>query len=347
MRTEIFDFHLPEYLIAQTPSAPRDSSRCFVVQRATGETSHIHFRDIPRYLNSGDVLIRNISKVIPARIMTIKEKTTTAIEVLLLERKENATWQCLLKPGKKVRTGTILIANADQRTPLCVRTINDDGTYDLEFLVENDAIMETLNAIGEIPLPPYISTRTTTTNEDYQTVYAQTAGSAAAPTAGLHFTERLITALNHQGVIIDNITLHVGLGTFKPIKTENIEDHIIHTEHFTISKNTWETIARAKREGRRVIAVGTTSARVLEECGERTPTFDASGTYTASTNIYITPTHQWMIVDGLITNFHIPKSSLVVLVASLLGVKQLLQYYEEAINRGYRFYSFGDAMFIL
>ncbi|MDO4281049.1 MAG: tRNA preQ1(34) S-adenosylmethionine ribosyltransferase-isomerase QueA [Peptococcaceae bacterium] len=340
MKTSDFDYELPEELIAQHPVAQRDQSRLLVMDKNTGALSHHVFRDIVNYLHAGDVLVLNKTKVIPARIFGIKEGGSAKIEVLLLKRDENLpnTWEVLVHPGKRAKVGTTvvfgdgllrgeIIANTSAGRKI---TFHFDGVFE-----------EILDKLGTMPLPPYIHEQLEDQSR-YQTVYAKVDGSAAAPTAGLHFTEALLDELRDKGVEIEEVLLHVGLGTFKPVDEENIEDHEMHSEYYDISEETAARINQAKAEGRRIISVGTTSTRALESAAEDGKLVAGSGW----TTIFIYPGYQWQIVDGLITNFHLPKSTLMMLVSALSDREKILHAYNEAVKERYRFFSFGDAMFI-
>lgn len=341
MKTSDFDYDLPEELIAQHPAAQRDHSRLLVMDKHTGAIEHRVFKDIVDYLHAGDVLVLNNTKVIPARIFGTKEGGTAKIEVLLLKRDETLpnTWEVLVHPGKRAKVGTVIdfgegrlkaevIANTSAGRKV---TFHFDGIFE-----------EILEELGTMPLPPYIHEQLEDQNR-YQTVYAKVDGSAAAPTAGLHFTQELLETLREKGVEIEEVLLHVGLGTFKPVSEEEIEDHEMHSEYFEISEETAARINRAKEEGRRIISVGTTSTRALESAAsEDGKLLPGSGW----TNIFIYPGYQWKIVDGLITNFHLPKSTLMMLVSALSERTLILHAYEEAVAERYRFFSFGDAMFI-
>lgn len=341
MKTSDFDYELPEELIAQHPAAQRDHSRLLVMNKYTGATEHRVFKDIVEYLHAGDVLVLNNTKVIPARIFGIKEGGTAKIEVLLLKRDETLpnTWEVLVHPGKRAKVGTVI----DFGEGKLKAEVIDNTSAGRKVTFHFDGIFEeVLEELGTMPLPPYIHEQLEDQNR-YQTVYAKIDGSAAAPTAGLHFTEALLDELRRKGVEIEEVLLHVGLGTFKPVSEEEIEDHEMHSEYYEISEETAERINRAKKEGRRIISVGTTSTRALESAasddGQLIP---GSGW----TQIFIYPGYRWKIVDGLITNFHLPKSTLMMLVSALSKRELILAAYNEAVAQRYRFFSFGDAMFI-
>lgn len=340
MKTSDFDYELPEELIAQHPAAQRDDSRLLVMDKYTGTVEHRVFRDIVNYLHAGDVLVLNNTKVIPARIFGVKEGGTAKIEVLLLKRDDDLpnTWEVLVHPGKRAKVGTVIdfgegrlkgevIANTSAGRKV---TFHFDGIFE-----------EILEELGTMPLPPYIHEQLEDQNR-YQTVYAKVDGSAAAPTAGLHFTTELLETLRQNGIEIEEVLLHVGLGTFKPVSEEDIEDHEMHSEYYEISQETADRINKAKAEGRRIISVGTTSTRALESAAKDGRLQAGSGW----TNIFIYPGYKWQIIDGLITNFHLPKSTLMMLVSALSTREHILAAYKEAVAQRYRFFSFGDAMFI-
>lgn len=340
MKTSDFDYELPEELIAQHPAAQRDHSRLLVMDKYTGAVEHRVFRDIVDYLHAGDVLVLNNTKVIPARIFGVKEGGTAKIEVLLLKRDDDLpnTWEVLVHPGKRAKVGTVIdfgegrlkgevIANTSAGRKV---TFHFDGIFE-----------EILEELGTMPLPPYIHEQLEDQNR-YQTVYAKVDGSAAAPTAGLHFTTELLETLRQNGIEIEEVLLHVGLGTFKPVSEEDIEDHEMHSEYYEISQETADRINKAKAEGRRIISVGTTSTRALESAAKDGRLQAGSGW----TNIFIYPGYKWQIIDGLITNFHLPKSTLMMLVSALSTREHILAAYKEAVAQCYRFFSFGDAMFI-
>lgn len=340
MKTSDFDYELPEELIAQHPAAQRDHSRLLVMDKYTGAIEHRVFRDIVNYLHAGDVLVLNNTKVIPARIFGVKEGGTAKIEVLLLKRDDDLpnTWEVLVHPGKRAKVGTVIdfgegrlkgevIANTSAGRKV---TFHFDGIFE-----------EILEELGTMPLPPYIHEQLEDQNR-YQTVYAKVDGSAAAPTAGLHFTTELLETLRQNGIEIEEVLLHVGLGTFKPVSEEDIEDHEMHSEYYEISQGTADRINKAKAEGRRIISVGTTSTRALESAAKDGRLQAGSGW----TNIFIYPGYKWQIIDGLITNFHLPKSTLMMLVSALSTREHILAAYKEAVAQRYRFFSFGDAMFI-
>ena len=340
MTVNDFDYQLPEGLIAQTPLERRDHSRLLVLHRNTGEMEHKHFYDIVDYLNEGDLLVINDSKVIPARIYGKREGTGGAVEVLLLKALEENVWEVLVKPGRKARVGQKLDFNGIMTGE--VLELWEDGKRKIRFSHNGSSIYEVLDQIGKMPLPPYI-TEELKEQGRYQTVYARELGSAAAPTAGLHFTQELLEKLKAKGVEVATVTLHVGLGTFRPVKVTEISDHIMHSEYFSIPKETIEKITSAKAAGKLVISVGTTATRTLESG------FDINGKCvqpSGDTSIFIYPGYQFKVVDALITNFHLPKSTLMMLVSALAGRDQIMEAYAEAVKQEYRFFSFGDAMFI-
>lgn len=335
-----FNYDLPEELIAQDPLEDRSSSRLMVLHKDTGRIGHKIFRDIIDYLNPGDCLVINDTKVIPARLMGIKEDTGAAIEVLLLKRNADDVWECLVKPGKKARTGARIVFGEGLLVGEIVDVI-EDGNRMIKFHYEG-IFEEILDKLGQMPLPPYITHKLQDKNR-YQTVYARNEGSAAAPTAGLHFTKELLEKIKEKGVNVVSITLHVGLGTFRPVKVDKIEEHHMHTETFNISKEAADTINRARAAGGRVIAVGTTSCRTLESAATDDGTIPARS---GDTDIFIYPGYKFKAIDCLITNFHLPESTLIMLVSALAGRDNIMNAYETAVKERYRFFSFGDAMFI-
>lgn len=335
-----FNYDLPEELIAQDPLEDRSSSRLMVLHKDTGRIEHKIFRDIIDYLNPGDCLVINDTKVIPARLMGIKEDTGAAIEVLLLKRNADDVWECLVKPGKKARIGARIIFGEGLLVGEIVDVI-EDGNRMIKFHYEG-IFEEILDKLGQMPLPPYITHKLKDKNR-YQTVYARNEGSAAAPTAGLHFTKELLEKIKEKGVNVVSITLHVGLGTFRPVKVDKIEEHHMHTETFNISKEAADTINRARAAGGRVIAVGTTSCRTLESAAADDGTIPARS---GDTDIFIYPGYKFKAIDCLITNFHLPESTLIMLVSALAGRDNIMNAYETAVKERYRFFSFGDAMFI-
>ena len=340
MKTSDFDYYLPEELIAQTPVEPRDSSRLLVYDRNSGEVYHKHFYDLPQFLKKGDVLVRNNTKVLPARMFGYTVKGGK-VEILLLKRFNLTDWEVLVKPGRKARTGTVLTVSEELTAE--VIGINDDvGSRTVRFTF-NGVFEDVISRVGEMPLPPYI-TKKLEDGTRYQTVYAKMDGSAAAPTAGLHFTDRLLGEIKDKGVEIVDILLHVGLGTFRPVKADDVKDHRMHSEYYEITESAAERINLAKKEGRRIIAVGTTSVRTLESAADENGFVKAQK---GNTEIFIYPPYKFKCVDSLITNFHLPKSTLVMLVASMTGREKILELYNLAVENRYRFFSFGDSMLVL
>lgn len=340
MNVKDYDYDLPEELIAQDPLEDRSSSRLMVLDRQTGDVEHRHFTDILEYLHPGDCLVINNTKVIPARLFGVKEDTQAKIEVLLLKRKENDIWETLVKPGKKAKPGTKLVFGNGLLTAEVVDVV-EEGNRLIQF--HYDGIFEEiLDQLGQMPLPPYITHQLKDKNR-YQTVYAKYDGSAAAPTAGLHFTKELLQKVKDMGVDIAEVTLHVGLGTFRPVKVENVLDHHMHSEFYMVSQEAADKINRAKESGHRVIAVGTTSTRTLEAAADENGRLHETSGWT---EIFIYPGYQFKVIDALITNFHLPQSTLVMLVSALAGREHVLHAYEIAVKEKYRFFSFGDAMLI-
>ena len=339
MRKEDFYFDLPEELIAQDPLEDRSSSKLLVLDKETGKTEHHVFKEIVDYLEEGDCLVLNDTKVLPARLIGAKVGTDAKIEVLLLKRKENDVWETLVKPGKKAKPGT-KISFGDGLLVGEVVDIVEEGNRLIKFQY-NGIFEEVLDQLGEMPLPPYITHHLEDKNR-YQTVYATHTGSAAAPTAGLHFTPELLQQIEEKGVKIARVTLHVGLGTFRPVKVENILEHHMHSEFYQIEEEAAQTINKAKDSGHRVICVGTTSCRTIESAAENGRLRATSGW----TDIFIYPGYEFKILDCLITNFHLPESTLIMLVSALAGREHVLDAYAEAVKERYRFFSFGDAMFI-
>lgn len=339
MNLKDFDFYLPEELIAQHPMEKRDMSRLLVLDKKTGELEHRIFKDILEYLNEGDCLVLNDTKVIPARLMGEKEGSGGKIEFVLLKRIEQDDWEVILRPGKKAKPGARFVFGNGILTAEIIEIL-DEGNRRVRFFYDG-VFEQILDKVGMMPLPPYITEKL----EDkarYQTVYAKYNGSAAAPTAGLHFTNELLEQIRAKGVYIAYVTLHVGLGTFRPVKVTNIEEHIMHSESYTISQHTCDIINETKKRGNNVIAVGTTSCRVLETAGKSGDLSEQSG----NTDIFIYPGYQFKIIDKLITNFHLPESTLIMLVSALAGRDNVLNAYNTAVKERYRFFSFGDAMFI-
>ncbi len=335
-----FYFDLPKELIAQDPLEERSSSRLLVLDKKSGKTEHHVFKDILQYLQPGDCLVLNNTKVIPARLLGQKADTGAAVEVLLLKRKDNDTWETLVKPGKKCKPGTSLVFGDGLLHAEVLETL-EEGNRLVHFIYEG-IFEEILDKLGEMPLPPYITHKLQDKNR-YQTVYAKYEGSAAAPTAGLHFTKELLEEIEAKGVEIAYVTLHVGLGTFRPVKADNILEHHMHEEFYQITGEAAEKINAAKKNGKRIVCVGTTSCRTVESAaGEDGLVQEGCG----STEIFIYPGYRFKALDALITNFHLPESTLVMLVSALAGREQVLDAYKEAISEKYRFFSFGDAMFI-
>ncbi len=340
MRVEDFDYELPEELIAQTPLEKRDESRLLVLDKNTGEVEHKHFYDIIDYLEKGDTLVLNDSKVLPARLIGIKEETNAVIEILLLKNLSGDEWECLVKPARRIKVGTIVSFGEGKLKAKCTKEF-DEGIRHFELIYEG-ILLEILEELGTMPLPPYIHEKLEDQSR-YQTVYAREVGSAAAPTAGLHFTKELLKRIEDKGVNIAYVTLHVGLGTFRPVSVEKVEEHEMHKEFYTMSGEVANLLNETKKKGKRIIAVGTTSTRTLETIANKYNEFrECSGW----TDIFIYPGYKWMAIDALITNFHLPKSTLVMLVSSLAGKDNILNAYKIAIDNKYRFFSFGDAMFI-
>lgn len=341
MDVKDFYYDLPQELIAQDPLGDRSSSRLMVLDKITGEVEHRHFKDITEYLRPGDCLVINNTKVIPARLYGVKEGTEAKIEILLLKRKENDIWETLVKPGKKCKIGTKIVFGEGILTGEVVDIV-EEGNRLIQFHYEG-IFEEILDRLGQMPLPPYITHQLQDKNR-YQTVYAKYDGSAAAPTAGLHFTPELLQQVRDMGVEIAEVTLHVGLGTFRPVKETDVLKHHMHSEFYKIEQSEADKINKAKKEGHRVIAVGTTSTRTLESAA------DENGFLTEKsgwTEIFIYPGYQFKVIDALITNFHLPESTLVMLVSALAGREHVLAAYETAVEEKYRFFSFGDAMFIV
>ncbi len=340
MNTSDFWYELPEELIAQTPLGQRDASRMLHLDRVTGEIEHRHFTDILDYLRPGDCLILNDTRVLPARIYGVKEETGAVVEFLLLKQRELDLWECLCKPGKRAKPGTVF-SFGDGRLTGTVTDITDDGGRVVRFSYDGNfyAILE---EIGQMPLPPYIHEKLED-QERYQTVYSNELGSAAAPTAGLHFTPELLKKVEDMGVAIGKVTLHVGLGTFRPVKVDNIEEHKMHSEHYWMPKETADLINRTKENGGRVIAVGTTSCRTLESVATKLGHIAEDEDWTS---IFIYPGYEFKAMDGLITNFHLPESTLIMLVSAFAGYDYTMNAYAEAVKERYRFFSFGDSMMI-
>lgn len=340
MKTSDFYYDLPEELIAQDPLADRSASRLLHLDRETGEIQHTDFKHITRYLNPGDCLVINDTKVIPARLYGSKVGTDAGIEILLLKRKGDNVWETLVKPGKKAKPGTVISFGDGLLTGEVIDVV-EEGNRLIRFHYEG-IFEEILDKLGEMPLPPYITHKLEDKNR-YQTVYAKNEGSAAAPTAGLHFTEELLEEIRQMGVNIAHVTLHVGLGTFRPVKVDDVEKHHMHSEFYVVEEDQAKLINDTKKNGGRIISVGTTSCRTLESAADEDGNLQAKSGWT---EIFIYPGYQFKIIDGLITNFHLPESTLLMLVSALAGKENIMKAYEEAVRERYRFFSFGDAMFI-
>lgn len=341
MKKSDFYYDLPDELIAQTPVEPRNSSRLMKIDRETGEINHAHFYNLCSFLKKGDLLVLNDSRVLPARLYGVKTENGTPIEFLLLEQKSDKVWEIICRPGKKAKAGTeFTFGNGKLRA--VIKEVKDDGNRIAEFFCE-DNFFAVLDEIGQMPLPPYI-TKKLEDKERYQTVYSKELGSAAAPTAGLHFTKEMLEEIKIAGIDIAYVTLHVGLGTFRPVKEDNILDHKMHSEHYMLSQETADKINRTKAAGGRVIAVGTTACRTLESVSLENGLVRESHGYT---DIFIYPGYKFQLIDGLITNFHLPESTLIMLVSAFLGYDKTMNAYKTAVAEKYRFFSFGDAMAIL
>ena len=340
MRLEEFDYNLPEELIAQTPIKQRDASRLMVLDKKNGEICHKHFYDIIDYLNKGDTLVLNDTKVLPARLIGEKVSTKAVIEVLLLKNKEGDTWECLVKPARRIHVGDV-VSFGDGLLKLTCIDVKDEGIRVFEASFKG-IFYELLDKLGTMPLPPYIHKKLED-KDRYQTVYAKETGSAAAPTAGLHFTEELLERIKEKGINIVYLTLHVGLGTFRPVKVEDVTKHKMHSEFYSLSKSVADILNKTRENGKRIIAVGTTSTRTLETIYQKFGTFKEDSGFT---DIFIYPGKEVKSIDGLITNFHLPKSTLIMLVSAIAGKDNILNAYNIAVKDKYRFFSFGDAMFI-
>ena len=340
MKTKDFDYYLPEELIAQTPLEKRDESRLMCLDKETGELSHHHFYELPDFLNPGDCLILNNSRVLPARLVGQRLPGGGICEVLLLNDRGDKVWECLVRPGRKLRKGTKLTFGNGELTAEIVEQLEEGGRL-IRFNYEG-IFLETLERLGKMPLPPYIKEELQD-QERYQTVYSKVLGSAAAPTAGLHFTPELLDTIRQKGVEIGYVTLHVGLGTFRPVKEDTIEEHPMHSEYCTIPQETADLINETRANGGRCICVGTTSCRTLESWAAEDGHMEAKSGWT---DIYIYPGYRFKVMDGLVTNFHLPESTLIMLVSAFAGREHVLAAYEEAVREKYRFFSFGDAMFI-
>lgn len=340
IKTDDFDYYLPSELIAQTPAVPRDSSRLLVYDRTNDKIYHKHFKDVKEFLKKGDVLVRNNTKVLPAR-MYAYTANGGKVEVLLLKRFDLTEWEVLVKPGKKAKPGSKLVISEELSLEV-LSVIQESGSRRVKFIYDG-VFEDIISRIGEMPLPPYITEKLKDQSR-YQTVYAKTDGSAAAPTAGLHFTQELLSEISDMGVEIVDVLLHVGLGTFRPVKVENITEHHMHSEYYEIDEKAAEAINRAKKEGRRIIAVGTTSVRTLESAADENGFVKPTK---ANTEIFIYPPYKFKCVDGLITNFHLPKSTLLMLISAFATREKILDIYDVAVKEKYRFFSFGDACLFL
>ena len=339
MKTDDFDYYLPEELIAQTPLEKRDSSKLLVLDKNTGEIIHEKFSNIINYLNKGDVLVLNDTKVMPARIIGTKKDTGAVIELLMLKEISKDEWEVLSKPAKRVKIGTII--KFSDKLEACCTGIKEEGIRVFKFKYSG-IFYEILDELGEMPLPPYIHEKLKD-KDRYQTVYAKNIGSAAAPTAGLHFTNELITRIKEKGILIEYITLHVGLGTFRPVSVDDVTNHKMHSEFYSMSSDTAKILNEAKKKGNRIISVGTTSTRTLETIMNL---YDEFKECSGWTDIFIYPGYKFKAINSLITNFHLPKSTLVMLVSALAGKENIMNAYKQAIENKYRFFSFGDSMFI-
>jgi len=340
MKVEDFDYNLPEELIAQTPLKVRDSSRLLVLNKKTGAVEHKKFHDIIDYLKPGDTLVLNDTKVLPARLIGVKEETNAVIEILLLKNLEKDNWECLVKPARRIKVGTIVSFGEGKLKAECIKEL-DEGIRHFK-LIYDGILLEILEELGTMPLPPYIHEKLEDQSR-YQTVYAKEVGSAAAPTAGLHFTKELLEEIKNKGINIAFITLHVGLGTFRPVSVEKIEDHEMHSEYYQMTKEVADLLNETRKNNHKIIAVGTTSTRTLETIMNKYNEFrECSGW----TDIFIYPGYEFKGIDNLITNFHLPKSTLVMLVSALAGRENILNAYKIAVDEKYRFFSFGDAMYI-
>ena len=344
MHINDFDYELPQELIAQTPAEKRDFSRLMVVHRNSGEVEHKHFYDILDYLKAGDCLVLNNSKVLPARLYGRKEGTDANIEFLLIKRIEGDTWETMVRPGKRLKPGDAVSFSDDKLFRAVVKDYGEDGTRIVEFEYEG-IFLERLEELGKMPLPPYIERDNNSEDKDrYQTVYAKNEGSVAAPTAGLHFTPELLEKAKAKGVKLAYVTLHVGIGTFRPVKVENIEDHKMHSEHYHLPKETADLINETHKNGKRVIAVGTTSCRTLESVATYNGEIAEADGWTS---IFIYPGYEFKCIDALLTNFHLPESTLIMLVSAFYNREDVLASYNDAVKKKYRFFSFGDCMLLI
>lgn len=340
MKTSEFDYNLPQELIAQTPLKDRTTSRMLVVHKNSGELEHKHFYDIVDYFHEGDVLVRNNTKVIPARLFGTKEETGAHVEVLLLRQEPDDIWECLVGNARTVKVGTVVSFHDGRLKAKCME-IGDKGLRKMKMIYDG-IFTEILDELGTVPLPPYIKEKLDDPNR-YQTVYAKVDGSAAAPTAGLHFTPEIFKKLEEKGVQVVDVTLHVGLGTFRPMDTDTIEEHVMHSEVYHMSKEAADALNLAKQEGRRIIAIGTTSVRTLESVWNRFGKFEECS---GETTLFIYPGYEWHTIDCMLTNFHLPKSTLIMMICSYAGKDLIFKAYNEAVKERYRFFSFGDCMFI-
>ncbi|PTF58935.1 tRNA preQ1(34) S-adenosylmethionine ribosyltransferase-isomerase QueA [Staphylococcus chromogenes] len=341
MNIEEFNYYLPEALIAQTPLKDRDTSRLLYLNRQTGDVKDLHFKDVVSFFEPGDTLVLNDTKVMPARLFGVKTETNAKVEMLMLTNIEGDDWEVLLKPAKRIKVGQSISFGNDKIIATCIKELDQGGR--IMQLTYEGILQERLDELGEMPLPPYIKERLDD-QDRYQTVYAKASGSAAAPTAGLHFTDELLNEVQQKGVNIAFVTLHVGLGTFRPVSVENIDDHEMHSEYYTMTQETADILNTTKASGHRIISVGTTSTRTLETIMRDFDTFKATSGWT---NIFIYPGFEFKAIDGLITNFHLPKSTLVMLVSAFSSRQYVLNAYAHAVESKYRFFSFGDAMIII
>lgn len=341
MNIEEFNYYLPEALIAQTPLKDRDTSRLLYLNRQTGDVKDLHFKDVVSFFEPGDTLVLNDTKVMPARLFGVKTETNAKVEMLMLTNIEGDDWEVLLKPAKRIKVGQSISFGNDKIIATCIKELDQGGR--IMRLIYEGILQERLDELGEMPLPPYIKERLDD-QDRYQTVYAKASGSAAAPTAGLHFTDELLNEVQQKGVNIAFVTLHVGLGTFRPVSVENIDDHEMHSEYYTMTQETADILNTTKASGHRIISVGTTSTRTLETIMRDFDTFKATSGWT---NIFIYPGFEFKAIDGLITNFHLPKSTLVMLVSAFSSRQYVLNAYAHAVESKYRFFSFGDAMIII
>ncbi len=342
MKTSDFFYELPQELIAQTPVEPRDSSRLMVLNKESGKIEHRVFSDLLEYLDEGDCLVLNNTRVIPARIYGVKKETGAVVEFLLLKQKENNIWECLCKPGKRAKIGTEFVFG-EGITECEVTDVTEEGNRIIQFKCDKKEIYNILDKIGKMPLPPYI-TEELKNGERYQTVYSKELGSAAAPTAGLHFTEEMLEKIRQMGVNITYVTLHVGLGTFRPVKVDDVTNHKMHSEYYYLPKETADIINNTKKNGKRVISVGTTSTRTLESVASK---YGEIREDEGDTEIFIYPGYEFKAIDAQITNFHLPESTLIMLVSAFAGYDNVMNAYKEAVKEKYRFFSFGDAMLII